>query len=104
MKYFVQDSEGTLTEVCFRDLLAEKLAKDFKFDKNIEIDVDRHTDGSGSWVQVEQKIRNEKEKQIISTVISFDNSGNVIDSFNVYHTPIEEIINSDKTKCLTKHD
>jgi len=104
MKYFVQDDEGTLTEVCFRDLLGEKLTKDLRFAENITVEIDRHTDGSGSWVQVEQKIKTKEEKKVITTLISFDVNGKSITDFNIYHTPIEELINHDETKCLTKND
>lgn len=98
MKYFKQDDEGKLQEICFRDMLGEKLAEDLDESSPTMIDIDKHHDGSGSWVEIEQI--NEAKKVQITVAIQFDDEGDDITSINVYKTPVKQIVDSDKTECL----
>ena len=97
MKIFVQDEDGKLQETNLRDLIAEKLAKDLFDCKPITIDANRLTDGSGSWVEIENKL----DDKIITVTISFDDEGDEITDVNVYLTPIKHIVDHDNTTRLT---
>jgi hypothetical protein len=96
MEYFRKNKDGVLEQVCFRDILGQKLAEDLNIIKSIKIDCDEHSDNSGSWVE----ILIEREKIQVSIVIGFDHEGDVIDDVSVYKTPIERVIKNDKTKRI----
>lgn len=99
MDIYIKNSDDTLKPVALRDVLAKAIAKGMGTNlENIEMDVDKHNDGSGSWIEVNQ-LTDDKSLQI-KVSIWFDDDGNNVEDIKVYKTPIKTIIDNDNSKEL----
>jgi hypothetical protein len=99
MEIYIKKSDGTLKPVALRDALAKAIAKGMGVKtEDVEMDVDRHSDGSGSWVEVSQNTEDNSTQITVS--IWFDDDGNNVEDIKVYKTPVKTIVDSDNIEEL----
>jgi hypothetical protein len=89
MKIYTGRAVENLREVKLIDLVAES----YRQNTDYKVNVDYHSDGSGSWISLIK----ETDKESKDLVIGFNASGTKIKDTGLYVTPIKKVLVDDES-------